>query len=447
MKLSDFLKWLDGFLNFEKTQTKNIFWLDTMHFLCARLGNPQDSIRCIHVAGSKGKGSVCAMSASIIESAGYSCGLYMSPHIVDFRERVTTPHGFFDDSIYESAAKELYETVCKIPKDELPGGRRFTWFELVTAFAFLCFRNAKVDFAVYETGLGGRLDSTNVVMPLVSILMPIELEHTEFLGGTIKEIAAEKAGIIKDGVPAVIARQITSESEKVFFDSAKYHNSKTVFVERAIKDFSYSYKEGKMLVSFDTDLFDEGHISVSTKLLGAKQAENAITAAIAVKTAIPSVTVNQIQSGLEYAYLPARFENIPVPKRYEHIRNIIIDGAHTAVSIKYTISTLEEIFGTGKQNFHLLFACAKDKDAKKIAKELHGIFAKIVLTETKTNRAFSAHELKNIFAAEGINCSVESDIQNALLTSLENASNENAILLITGSFYLAAEVMKNLSRM
>ena len=192
MKLSDFLKWLDGFLNFEKAQTKNIFWLDTMRFLCARLGNPQDSIRCIHVAGSKGKGSVCAMSASIIESAGYSCGLYMSPHIVDFRERVTTPHGFFDDSIYESASKELYETVCEIPKDELPGSRRFTWFELVTAFAFLCFRNAKVDFAVYETGLGGRLDSTNVVMPLVSVLMPIELEHTEFLGGSIEKIAAEK---------------------------------------------------------------------------------------------------------------------------------------------------------------------------------------------------------------------------------------------------------------
>ena len=446
MKLSDFLKWLDGFLNFEKTQTKNIFWLDTMRFLCARLGNPQNSIKCIHVAGSKGKGSVCAMCASIIESAGYSCGLYMSPHIVDFRERVTTPHGFFDDSIYETAAKELYETVCEIPKDELPGGRRFTWFELATAFAFLCFRNAKVDFAVYETGLGGRLDSTNVVTPLVSVLMPIELEHTEFLGGSIEKIAAEKAGIIKDGVPAVIACQITSESEKVFFDSAKYHNSKTVFVERAIKDFSYSYKEGKMLVSFDTDLFDEGHISVSTKLLGAKQAENAATAAIAVKTAIPSLTENHLQKGLAAVYLPARFESIPVPKNYKHVRGIIIDGAHTAASIKYTLSTLKEIFGSSTK-FHLLFSCAKDKDAKKIAKELQGIFAKIVLTETKTNRAFSAHELKNIFAAEGINCSVESDIQNALLTSLENASKENAILLITGSFYLAAEVMKNLSRM
>lgn len=447
MKLSDFLKWLDGFLNFEKAQTKNIFWLDTMRFLCARLGNPQNSIKCIHVAGSKGKGSVCAMCASIIESAGYSCGLYMSPHIADFRERVTTPHGFFDDSIYESAAKELYETVCKIPKDELPGGRRFTWFELVTAFAFLCFRNAKVDFAVYETGLGGRLDSTNVVMPLVSILMPIELEHTEFLGGTIKEIAAEKAGIIKDGVPVVVARQINMEAEKVFSDYAKSHNSKCIFVESAIENFSYSYQEEKMLVSFDSDLFDERHISAFTKLLGAKQAENAITAATAIKTAIPSVTVNQIQSGLEYAYLPARFENIPVPKRYEHIQNIIIDGAHTAVSIKYTISTLEEIFGAGKKNFHLLFACAKDKDAKSIAKELRGIFVKIVLTETKTNRAFSAHELKNIFAAEGLNCSVESDIQNALLTSLENASKENAILLITGSFYLAADVIKSLNRM
>ena len=446
MKLSAFLEWLNGFLNFEKTQTKNIFWLDTMRFLCARLGNPQDSVRCIHVAGSKGKGSVCAMSASIIESAGYSCGLYMSPHILDFRERITTPHGFFDDSIYESAAKELYETVCEIPKDELPGGRRFTWFELVTAFAFLCFRNAKVDFAVYETGLGGRLDSTNVVMPLVSVLMPIELEHTEFLGGSIEKIAAEKAGIIKDGVPAVIARQITSESEKVFFDSAKYHNSKTVFVERAIKDFSYSYKEGKMLVSFDTDLFDEGHISVSTKLLGAKQAENAATAAIAVKTAIPSLTENHLQKGLAAVYLPARFESIPVPKNYKYVRGIIIDGAHTAASIKYTLSTLKEIFGSGKK-FHLLFACAKDKDVKSIAKEVRGAFTNIIVTESNTNRAFPAGDLKNIFTESGVNCSFENDLHKALLASLKNASGEEAILLITGSFYLAAEVMKNLSRM
>ncbi len=446
MKLSDFLKWLDGFLNFEKTQTKNIFWLDTMRFLCARLGNPQDSIRCIHVAGSKGKGSVCAMCASIIESAGYSCGLYMSPHIVDFRERVTTPHGFFDDSIYEIAAEKLYETVCSIKKNELPGERAFTWFELVTAFAFLCFETAKVDFAVYETGLGGRLDSTNVVMPLVSVLMPIELEHTEFLGGSIEKIAAEKAGIIKDGVPAVIARQITSESEKVFFDSAKYHNSKTVFVERAIKDFSYSYKEGKMLVSFDTDLFDEGHISVSTKLLGAKQAENAATAAIAVKTAIPSLTENHLQKGLAAVYLPARFESIPVPKNYKHVRGIIIDGAHTAASIKYTLSTLKEIFGSSKK-FHLLFACAKDKDVKSIAKEVRGAFTNIIVTESNTNRAFPAGDLKNIFTESGVNCSFENDLHKALLASLKNASGEEAILLITGSFYLAADVIRILNRL
>ena len=276
--------------------------------------------------------------------------------------------------------------------------------------------------------------------------MPIELEHTEFLGGTIEKIAAEKAGIIKDGVPAVIARQITSESEKVFFDSAKSHNSKTVFVERAIKDFSYSYKEGKMLVSFDTDLFDEGHISVSTKLLGAKQAENAATAAIAVKTAIPSLTGNHLQKGLAAVYLPARFESIPVPKNYKHVRGIIIDGAHTAASIKYTLSTLKEIFGSGKK-FHLLFACAKDKDVKSIAKEVRGAFTNIIVTESNTNRAFPAGDLKNIFTESGVNCSFENDLHKALLASLKNASGEEAILLITGSFYLAADVIRILNRL
>ena len=182
MVLSDFYKWLDNYLNFEKSQTKGIFWLESMRFLCGKLSNPQDKIPCIHVAGSKGKGSCSAMISSILEEAGYKCGVYESPHISDFRERIGTAHSFFEDIIYEKSADELTSLVDSIPVSELPGQRPLTWFELVTAFGFLCFKNAGCNFVVYETGLGGRLDSTNIVKPLASVLMPIELEHTEFLG-------------------------------------------------------------------------------------------------------------------------------------------------------------------------------------------------------------------------------------------------------------------------
>ena len=207
-----FLDWLSDYLNFELNPKKNIFWLDTIDFLCKRFDNPQDYAPCIHVAGSKGKGSVSKMIACILEEAGYNVGLYSSPHITDFRERICKPSGFFDESVYEEAIKEMIPNVDSII--DLPGDRPITWFELVTLYAFLCFRKAKVNWSVFEVGLGGRLDTTNVIRPKICCITPIELEHTEFLGDTLEKIAAEKAGIIKNCTPVVIARQQT-ESVKL----------------------------------------------------------------------------------------------------------------------------------------------------------------------------------------------------------------------------------------
>ena len=207
MKLANFEDWLNKFLNFEKTQKKNIFWLETMNFLCEKFNNPQNEIPCVHIAGSKGKGSTSVMIASILEEAGFKCGIYTSPHIIDFRERIKRPFSFFEDWVYEQAADELVCGIESILPEELPGQRAITWFELVTLYSFLCFKIAKVDYVVYEVGLGGRLDSTNIVKPLLSCIMPIELEHTEFLGNTVELIAEEKAGIIKKDIPVLISFQ------------------------------------------------------------------------------------------------------------------------------------------------------------------------------------------------------------------------------------------------
>ena len=166
----EFLSWLDGFLNFEKLPQKNIFWLNTMEFLCKKLNHPESICPCFHVAGSKGKGSVASLIASIMQKAGYKTGLYASPHILDFKERIRNGKDFFSEDIYEKSALELMNTMESTPLSEFPSERNVTWFELVTAFGFLCMKNANVDCAVYEVGLGGRLDATNVVNPLISVI-------------------------------------------------------------------------------------------------------------------------------------------------------------------------------------------------------------------------------------------------------------------------------------
>lgn len=443
MKISDFLHWLDSYLNFEKQQKKGIFWLESMRFLCGRLGNPQNAVPCIHVAGSKGKGSVSKMTACILEAAGYSCGLYTSPHIADFRERIGTANGFFPDEIYENAADELYQCVHGMVHDMLPGGRQFTWFELVTAFAFLCFRNAGVDYAVYETGLGGRLDSTNVVVPEVSVLMAIEREHTEFLGSTVEKIAAEKAGIIKQGVPVVVGRQNYRTAEEIFREKAEKDKCMYNNVYGIIKNLRFSYTATHLMdVSFDCTEFDRA-VHAQMQFLGEEQAWNAATAAVAAKIAVRSVSAAQVESGLSKAVLPGRFEIRTPPLFFKGVQAVVLDGAHTVSSVFYTIKTAEAVF-SGKQ-FGLLFACAADKAVSEIVPLFKGKCRFVVLTRPGTVRASDISSLEHCFSENGIAFRTEADCQKAVKEALAEADKKNAVLLVIGSFYLVSEAAAVLS--
>lgn len=434
MTLSDFNTWLTKFLNFEKTQTKGIFWLDSMKFLAEKLGNPQNDIPCIHVAGSKGKGSVSAMIANIVEASGKKCGLYSSPHIVDFRERIKSASSFFEDSVYEKAADILVSCVESIPKEELPGGRALTWFELVTVYSFLCFKYAAVDFAVYETGLGGRLDSTNIVNPLLTVLMPIEKEHTEFLGNTIKEIAAEKAGIIKPGKPAVVSFQNYLDAEEVFKNVSQKCGSECIFVRDCVKILNHSYSESGLL-NAGLDFFGNSGITESfaftLRLPGAVQVQNAAAAITAVKKALPEISNEMIQEGLSKTFIPARFEISSFAGRV-----CIFDGAHTVKSISNTVETLKEIFP--KNECSLIFACAGDKDIEDIIPLFKGVFARIVFTSPKTVRSCNSQKAYEIAERNGIKAEIIDDIKTAF-QSVISGQKKSDILLVTGSFYLAAE--------
>ncbi|MCA1949071.1 MAG: tetrahydrofolate synthase, partial [Treponema sp.] len=185
--------WLSGFINFERGLSAKAFRLDRMHILAELAGHPELSAPVIHIAGSKGKGSVTTMIASMLHEAGFKTGRYVSPHVTEYRERVSLADRFFDESVYAEAGNELKELVNRAVSQypalfspDAPEGESPTYFELLTLYFFLCCRSACCDVMVVETGMGGRLDATNIVDPILSIITPIELEHTQYLGNTIE---------------------------------------------------------------------------------------------------------------------------------------------------------------------------------------------------------------------------------------------------------------------
>ena len=265
--LEYFNEWLDAFLNFEKMPKKNIFWLDTMDYLCNRFYNPQKEYKCYHIAGSKGKGSVSSYIANILSSAGFKTGLYTSPHILNFSERIRCANNPFPEEIYEQTVKQIVPLVDSIIPENLPNQREATWFELVTLFAFLTFKNAGCTHCVFETGMGGRLDATNVINPEICIITPIELEHTEFLGDTLEKIAAEKAGIIKENVPVISFNQ-KPEVKKVLIEKANEKNCKIYFLDEFLKSYNYEINNLKSDITLEFNNLFSRPIKTTLNFLG-----------------------------------------------------------------------------------------------------------------------------------------------------------------------------------
>lgn len=445
--LNELYAWLDHYLNFEKNPQKNILWLDTMRFLCSRLHNPEQSCPSFHIAGSKGKGSVSCMISNILAAAGYQVGLYTSPHILDFTERVSTPAGPFDDSVYEKSAKTLMETVSMVTESELPQGRRPTWFELVTLFGMLCFKNAQCDWAVYEVGLGGRLDSTNVIFPQCTCITPIELEHTEYLGTTIEEIAKEKAGIIKNGVPVVISAQ-NPQAKKVFLQSAQEKNAPIICTDECSTISHLVYKSeqsGRVTLSFSiqSPLFARP-LTPSLTLLGDFQAQNAATAALAVKTVFPALSEDSIEKGLSNTFLPGRFEMLPKRAGTSPLPEMVLDGAHTVNSIHFTVQTFWRLYPHGTRA-HLLYASAADKDIEHIVETFKDGFSFATITRPGISKKTNIPCIEEAFSASNIAYTTQEDFALAIPCALKKALQEDAVLLVIGSFYLVAEVKRIIS--
>ncbi len=439
-----FQDWLNDYLNFEHNPKKEIFWLDTIDYLCKRFDNPQDYAPCIHVAGSKGKGSVSRLISCILDEAGYKVGLYTSPHITDFRERICTPTGFFPEEIYEKTVKELMPNIDSIIPENLPAERPLTWFELVTLYAFLTFRNAEVDWSVFEVGLGGRLDATNVIRPKLCCITPIELEHTEFLGDTLEKIAAEKAGIIKNCTPVVIAPQQTESVKIVLREKAITRHAPYYFVDDYITSSFYHFNGAKkrMTVHFESELFNRP-IETQMQLLGKMQAQNAAMAIVAVKKLMPNLDEGIIERGLAKAKLPGRFEIIEKVPGYAELPTLILDGAHTLNSIRLTIDTLNKLYGEKKVS--LLFASAADKDVKDISKLFKYRFEHVYVTRPGERKQSDLNAEIEAFTNAEVQFTADADYKMMIKKALEESATNGNILLVTGSFYLVSEVKELLN--
>lgn len=407
-------------------------------------GHPERCAPSIHVAGSKGKGSVTGMIASVLEADGRRPARYMSPHISDFRERICLGNAFFDESVYTAAGDELRQLMEHAlpsggfslfdPADE--EGAAPTFFELLTLYFFLCARIGECGAMVVETGMGGRLDCTNIVDPLASVITLIELEHTAFLGDTITAVAGEKAGIIKPGKPLVLARQSAAVLD-VFKKRARAINSPLLyFPEIAAIDNLDVHQNGTdfSLTLRGDECYASSPMWLSIPIPGAVQAENAGLAAAALQKAFPSVTDETIRCGLARVVIPGRFEKISVINNSDEAP-VIIDGAHTRESAMLCARTFCSLYGEGGV---LIFGCAADKNAVAMAEVLLPHFSRVIITTPGTFKSSDPEKVYRAFSSD--KTVLIPDTREAIRQALELNRTKKLPVLGAGSFYLAAEI-------
>jgi dihydrofolate synthase/folylpolyglutamate synthase len=402
------------------------FDLGRMFALVDELGNPQKSYPIIHVAGTKGKGSVAALCASALKAAGYRTGLYTSPHLWDYVERVQINGEPISHEQLIDLVEEIKAAVAKIPK--------LTTFEITTALGLLAFAKNDVQAAVVEVGLGGRLDATNIVMPTVSVITSLSYDHMAVLGNTLAEIAGEKAGIIKEGIPVVSAPQ-EGEALEVLKRVAKEKDSPFILVGRDVKfERLTSSLEGQSLrlSSFNLPLSSESPtFDITIPLLGAHQIENAAIAYTALKASGISISDEAIQQGFARARWPARFEIL----RREP--PVVIDSAHNRDSARRLRETLDEYFP--EVPVILIFCTLEDKDIAGMLEELKPRLECVIATRADHPRAPSEGWIAEQVKKAGIPVESVAPVASALERALEVAGNQK-LVLAAGSVAFAGEV-------
>jgi dihydrofolate synthase / folylpolyglutamate synthase len=393
------------------------FNLDRMYALMQELGDPQKKYPIIHVAGTKGKGSVAALSASALKAAGYKTGLYTSPHLWDYVERIQIDGAPISHEQLIELVEEVKPAVARIPK--------LTTFEITTAIGLLAFAKNDVNAAVIEVGLGGRLDATNIVTPHVSVITSLSYDHMAVLGNTLAQIAGEKAGIIKQEVPVVSASQ-AAEALEVLKLVARANNSLLVMVGTDVK-----FERLTSSLDGQTFILQPSSLTLTIPLLGKHQVENAAIAYTALQTSGIPISEASLQQGFAQAKWPARFE---VLRREPPV---VIDSAHNRDSARRLRETLDEYFP--EIPVILVFCALEDKDIAGMLEELKPRLECVVATRADHPRAPSAEWTAEQVQNAGIPVEPVVPVSRALERALELAGDRK-LVLAAGSVAFAGEV-------
>ena len=428
------LEYLYSYVDFslQKTITYSParFKLERMQALVESLGNPQEFYPCIHVAGTKGKGSVAVLCASALRQAGYKVGLYTSPHLDDYAERIQINGEFIPHADLVDMVEQVKPYVAAIPE--------LTTFEITTALAFMYFAQQEVSAAVIEVGLGGRLDATNVVVPEVSVITSISYDHTYLLGDTLGEIAGEKAGIIKPGVHVVVSPQV-EKARLVIEKVANERSAPLIQVGRDLMFESTSHSlENQTLSVWSLDVDGQTPVPLTIPLLGAHQVVNAATAFAALRVFNQNgykIRTGDIQVGFANAFWPGRFEIA------QKSPPIILDCAHNRDSALKLRLTLEEYY-PGRTAI-LIFGASEDKDIEGMLTELMPVVQELIVVKSFHPRAIDPTLLVEMAQSYRQPMQVIEQIPEALDRAIASAG-ERSLVLVTGSIFVVAEARKYL---
>jgi dihydrofolate synthase/folylpolyglutamate synthase len=429
------LRFLSTLADFERLRivryNNDNFNLDRMRALLKRLGNPQDSFRSVHVAGTKGKGSTCTMIAAMLQATGYKVGLYTSPHLVDVRERITVN----GEMIHQSDFARLVRTLEPILARSKPMP---TYFDVLTAIAFKHFAEQGVEIAVVETGLGGRLDSTNVISPEVTAITSISRDHMAQLGPTLSHIATEKAGIFKAGVPAVSVIQDPA-AEAALKAVADKVGAPLDITGKTI-EFSYRFESSRMLgphnrICLTTPNSKFEHLAVP--LIGEHQAINcglALSVIDRLKSRGIAINDSRVMEGLSKVTIAGRMEMVSQTPR------IIVDGAHNAASLDAVMKAIGQHIPY--DSMVVIFGCCADKDVPGMLERITSGADKVIFTRVNNIRTADPNELATRYVElYGKMAQVASSLEDALAIANRAVTKED-LICITGSFYLVGEAKK-----
>ncbi|MFQ5480547.1 MAG: bifunctional folylpolyglutamate synthase/dihydrofolate synthase [Thermodesulfobacteriota bacterium] len=399
--------------------------LESTRGLLELLGNPESSLPAVHIAGTNGKGSTAAMIESVMREAGYNAGLYTSPHLTRFNERIALGGlNISDEDLIGTAA--VVRGARERLKEEK--GLEATFFEVSTAMALLYFRDQKADLAVLETGLGGSLDATNTVTPLLSIITNVEIDHVALLGATVKDIAGEKAGIIKEGVP-VICGELGAAAASVIMERAALLKGGPLL--RLGHEFTYERAAQGEFNFFGQNTVLKG---VELGLHGAFQYKNAALALAVLEIlskSYPAINEEAAREGLRRVRWPGRFESLSAAP------TVILDSAHNEAGARALVSAVKEYF-TEPPVITLVTGISEDKDIDGMFAHLLPMARRIILTEADVERAAPVAMLQKKARAIRVDCEVRPSVHGAITAALEGLT-QGEIVLIAGSVFVAGE--------